>query len=214
MEEIFVPVKSVYNSNYEVIKNIMSLYKIEQFDLDCTYSKGSFWKDLPQPKIKSDIVPLFEDVIKADSEHLPFDDNSMKTVMYDPPFVISGRTYRENKDGSSIIAKRFEGYYDYNSLTTNYYNTLQELYRIIVPGGFVVMKNQDTVSGGKNHFTHVMVMNMALKIGFYPRDLFILLAKSRINSFGARWIKQEHARKHHCYIWVFEKTEPKIKYLF
>jgi len=50
MEKDFVMVKSVYNSNFEVITNIMKLYEIEQFDLDCTYSKGNFWKNLPQPK--------------------------------------------------------------------------------------------------------------------------------------------------------------------
>jgi hypothetical protein len=36
-----------------------------------------------------------------------------------------------------------------------------------------------------------MIMNMALKIGFYPRDLFILVAKMRINSFGGKWNQEE-----------------------
>lgn len=214
MEKDFVPVRSVYNSNYEVIKNIMELYKINQFDLDCTYSKGSFWKNLPEPKIKTDLYPINDTIIKANSESLPFDDKSMNTIMYDPPFVIAGKTYRENKEGSSMIAKRFEGYETYNKLTENYYKTLKELYRICNDDGLVVMKCQDTVSGGKNHFTHVMIMNMALDIGFYPRDLFILVAKMRINSFGTKWTKQEHARKHHCYFWVLEKTKPRVKYLF
>lgn len=214
MDKDFVPVRSVYNSNYEVIKNIMSLYKIDRFDLDCTYSRGLFWKDLPGPKIKSDIIPSYDDVIEADSEHLPFEDGTMMSIMYDPPFVISGKSYKENKEGSSVIAKRFEGYTTYEKLTDNYYKSLLELYRVCDNGGIVVMKSQDTVSGGKNHFTHVMAMNMALKIGFYPRDLFILMAKMRINSFGGKWSKQEHARKYHSYFWVFEKTKPKVKYLF
>jgi hypothetical protein len=214
MDKDFIPVRSVYNSNYEVIKNIMSLYKIEQFDLDCTYSRGLFWKNLQPPKIKTDLVPVTDDTIQANSEHLPFEDGSMKNIIYDPPFVISGKTYKENKEGSSVIAKRFDGYTTYEKLTTNYYNTLAELNRICTKNGIVVMKTQDTVSGGKNHFTHVMAMTMAMKVGFYPRDLFILLAKMRINSFGSKWNKQEHARKYHSYFWVFEKTAPKVKYLF
>jgi len=214
MDKDFIPIKSVYHSNYEVIKNIMSLYKIDQFDLDCTYSRGLFWKNLPPPIIKTDLVPVTEDTIQANSEHLPFEDNCMKSVMYDPPFVISGKSYKENKDGSSVIAKRFDGYTTYEKLTNNYYNTLAELNRICVPNGIVVMKTQDTVSGGKNHFTHVMAMTMAMKVGFYPKDLFILIAKMRINSFGSKWNKQEHARKHHCYYWIFQKTTPKVKYLF
>jgi hypothetical protein len=214
MDKDFKPVKSVYNSNFDTIKNIMFLYNIEQFDLDCTYSKGAFWKDLPSPKFKSDLYPVNEDVVQASSENLPFGDGSMKNIMYDPPFVIAGKTYRDNKDGSSIMAKRFEGYNTYNDLTVNYYNTLKELYRICEKGGHVVMKCQDTVSGGKNHFSHCLIMNMAMEIGFYPRDLFILNSNVRINSFGTKWTKQEHARKYHSYFWVFEKVKPRVKYEF
>jgi hypothetical protein len=214
MEKDFQPVKSVYTSNFEAIRNIMDLYKIERFDLDCTYSKGNFWKDLPGPVYKSDLFPVNESVVEADSENLPFDDNSMKSIMYDPPFVVAGSSYKSNKEGSSIIAKRFEGYTTYNDLKVNYFNTLKELYRICNKGGYVVMKCQDTVSGGKNHFTHCLIMNMALQIGFYPRDMFVLTSNVRINSFGTKWTKQEHARKYHSYFWVFEKVKPKVKYDF
>lgn len=212
MEKEFNLVKSVYNSNFEVIKNIMELYKIERFDLDCTYSTGNFWKGLPSPTHKTDLYPINDTVIEADSENLPFESNSMKSIMYDPPFVIVGKTFKENKEGSSVIAKRFLGYTKYEHLKNNYYNTLKELYRVCDDGGFVVVKCQDTVSGGKNHFSHVMVMNMALELGFYPKDMFVLLAKMRINSFGGRWTKQEHARKYHSYFWVFEKIKPKVNY--
>lgn len=214
MDKDFKPVKSVYNSNFDTIKNIMFLYNIEQFDLDCTYSKGAFWKDLPPPKFKSDLYPVNDTVVEASSENLPFEDGSMKNIMYDPPFVIAGKTYKDNKEGSSIMAKRFEGYNTYNDLTVNYYNTLKELYRICEKGGHVVMKCQDTVSGGKNHFSHCLIMNMAMEIGFYPRDLFILNSNVRLNSFGTKWTKQEHARKYHSYFWVFEKVKPRVKYEF
>ena len=212
MESDFKPVKSVYNSNYEAIKNIMFLYNIERFDLDCTYSKGNFWKDLPSPVNKSDIYPVNDTVIECSSENLSFADGSMKSIMFDPPFVIAGKSYKDNKEGSSIIAKRFEGYETYNHLKVHYYNTLKELYRVCEKGGHVVFKCQDTVSGGKNHFSHVMVMNMAQELGFYPRDLFILTSNVRINSFGTKWTKQEHARKYHSYFWVFEKVKPRVKY--
>lgn len=214
MEKDFKPIKSVYNTNDDVIKNIMKLYNIEQFDLDCTYSSGNFWKNLKGPKIKTDLFPKNDTIIQADSENLPFEDGSMRSIMYDPPFVIAGKSYRDNKEGSSIIAKRYEGYESYGHLTRNYYNTLKELYRITEKGGIVVFKCQDTVSGGKNHFTHCLIMNMAINIGFYPRDMFVLHNNVRINSFGTKWTKQEHARKYHSYFWVFEKVKPRVKYDF
>ena len=52
MDKDFKMVKSVCESNFEAISSIMKLYEIEQFDLDCTYSKGNFWKGLKGPKNK------------------------------------------------------------------------------------------------------------------------------------------------------------------
>jgi hypothetical protein len=213
MEKDFKPVKSVYTSNYDAIKASCFLYGIERFDLDCTYSKGVIFGRIYHHLVnKSDIYPVNDTVVEASSENLPFEDGSMKSIMFDPPFVIAGKSYKDNKEGSSIIAKRFEGYETYNHLKNHYYNTLKELYRVCEKGGYVVFKCQDTVSGGKNHFSHVMVMNMAQELGFYPRDLFILTSNVRINSFGTKWTKQEHASKYHSYFWVFEKVKPRVKY--
>jgi len=39
------------------------------------------------------------------------------------------------------------------------------------------------------------------------RDLFILVRKNRINS--ARVLKQQHARKHHCYFLVLKNNKRK-----
>ena len=77
----------------------MHLYNIEQFDLDCTYSKGLFWKDLKGPINKTDLIPCNDSVIQANSENLPFENESMGSIMYDPPFIISGATYKKSKSG-------------------------------------------------------------------------------------------------------------------
>lgn len=60
----FEPITSISFSNDE-IKNIMLLYDIERFDLDCTYSIGQFWKALPQPKHKTDLLPKRPDIVQA-----------------------------------------------------------------------------------------------------------------------------------------------------
>jgi len=211
----FQPITSISFSNDEIIENIMLLYDIDRFDLDCTYSIGQFWVNLPQPRFKSDLLPKNKDVIEASSDNLPFETDTFKTIMFDPPFIIAGDSYSENKEGSSIMAKRFEGYKNFQQLKDHYHGTLKETYRILNDGGILVLKCQDVVSGGKNHFTHCMVMNMALSVGFYPKDLFILMAKNRINSFnGEKWKNQFHARKHHSYFWVFQKNKCRVDYTF
>ncbi len=211
----FKPIISISFSNEEIIRNIMHLYNIEKFDLDCTYSKGQFWKNLPKPIYKTDLYPHNNNVLKADSSNLPFENQSMKSVMFDPPFTIAGSTYKNNKMGSSIIAKRFESYNSFDELKNHYYNSIKEIYRILQSNGILVFKCQDVVASGKNHFSHVLIMNMALKIGFYPKDLFILIAKNRINAFnGSKWKKQIHARKYHAYFWVFLKSDCYVNYNF
>lgn len=208
-------IKSIAETNDEVIRSIMNLHNIERFDLDCTYSIGYFWRNLPDPIHKTDLLPKTSDVLEASSDNLPFSDNSMSNIMFDPPFVIAGKSYKNNDDGSSIIAKRFEGFENFNDLKKLYYGTIKESYRILKEKGILVFKCQDTVSSGKNHFTHNMVMNMALSVGFYPKDLIILTAKNRLNSFnGKKWKKQFHARKYHSYFWVFEKSKCRVDYSF
>ena len=208
-------IKTTHYKNDDIIKSIMDLQEIKQFDLDCTYSKGVFWKNIVQPKHKSDLIPQYPDVVEANSENLPFESNSMKSIMYDPPFIINGIGGNPGKDGSNIIAKRFGGYRNFEELKTNYYKTLKELYRITDDGGFVVVKCQDTTSGGKNHFTHMVVMNMALELGFHLKDMYILMAKARLSAFnGTKWKKQFHARKFHSYFIVLEKTKQKVNYKF
>ena len=209
------PITSISFSNDEIIKNIMQLCDIPRFDLDCTYSKGEFWKKLPQPINASDIKPKFDFVVPSDSSNLPYGNEVFKSIMFDPPFLITGKTYQSNKKGSSIIGKRFEGFENFNQLKQMYLGTLKEAYRVLENKGFLVFKCQDVVSSGKNHFTHCMVMDMAISVVFYPKDLYILLAKNRINAFnGEKWKNQHHARKHHSYFWVFQKTKNRVNYQF
>lgn len=217
METLFghKPVMSISYSNDEIIKDIMTLHEIEFFDLDCTYSKGVFWKNLPEPTHKTDLYPQSSDVIEANSIDLPFESDSMENIMFDPPFIIVGKSYKDNKKGSSIMAKRFEGYENFQQLKDHYIGTLKETYRLLKEGGTLVFKCQDVVSSGKNHFTHCLVMQMAMQVGFYAMDLHILLSKNRVNAFnGQKWQNQFHARKYHSYFWVFKKVKNRVDYSF
>ena len=146
-------------------------------------------------------------VIEATSDKLPLRDQSIKVVMFDPPFVITGDTYGEAKEGS-IIAKRFTGFKDWIELKSMYSGSLKEFYRILMGGGIVIFKCQDIVSAALNKFSHCWVMYEALKYGFYPKDLFVLLAKNRLTDNRV----QQHARKFHSYFWVFKKEKCKVDY--
>ncbi len=128
--------------------------------------------------------------------------------MFDPPFVIGGQTYEEAEEGSCITAKRFTSFASFNELKQMYSSSLKEFYRILRHDGIVIMKCQDCVASARQHFTHAWVMYEAMKYGFYPKDLFILLAKARMTDNR----KQQHARKFHSYYWVFKKERCNVNY--
>ena len=128
------------------------------------------------------------------------------------PLLLLVVKHIKNKKGSSKIAKRFGAYENYNQLKKHYHGSLKEFHRILKPKGIVIFKLQNTVSSGKQHFTHYFVMKSAIELGFYPKDEFILHNKSKMTSFGGRWKTQKHAMKHHSYFLVLEKRGNRVNY--
>lgn len=208
-------IKSIGNNQQEIINDILFLYNDNNpIYLDCTYSKGIFYKNgkVKQPIIKMDLEPQCDDVTKADFTAMPIESNTISSVMFDPLFLITGKTYKQNKEGSSIIAKRFTGYENFEELKKSYKGALVEIYRILKEKGIVIVKCQNTISGGKQHFSHYFILKTALELGFYPLDEFILESKSKITSLGGRWKKQRHSWKYHSFFLVLQKKQCRVNY--
>jgi len=193
-----------------IIRDILKLHGNGNYiECDPCYSVGNFYKKgLPKPKFIYDKYPQTKDTIEAESHKLPLDDNSINIIMFDPPFVLTGDTYVKSKDTSCIIASRFKGFNNFEELKSMYGDSLKEFYRILKDDGIVIFKCQDVVSSAKQYFSHVWIMNKAVEIGYYPKDLFILIVKNRINDGR----KQQHARKYHSYYWVLKKCTNKVNY--
>lgn len=131
--------------------------------------------------------------------------------MFDPPFLAtSGKSLKEDNDNNKIN-KRFGVFPSEPELHQFYIDVLKETYRILTDNGILIFKCQDKVSSGKQYMSHCFIWQEAIKIGYYPKDLFVLLAKNRI---VADWQlkNQKNARKFHSYFWVFLKNNKKIKY--
>ena len=207
-------IKSINYDQKEIIKNILELHAPCGIDLDPTYSKGNFYKNsnIKDPEFKYDLNPQIPGVEKASADELPFEDESMHCVMFDPPFLATKGPSLKEANGSNKINKRFGVFEDEVSLHEFYIRAMKEFYHILDDGGVLIFKCQDKVSSGKQYFSHCFVQQEAEKIGFYPKDLFVLLAKNRL---VADWQtkNQKHARKFHSYFWVFEKLKKKVKYV-
>lgn len=206
-------IKTISFNEGDILRDIQELHCQDGFELDPCFSIGSFYKKngIKQPKYKFDINPQARGVIMSDADNLPIEGGTIKSIMFDPPFLSSsGESHENSNDNSNIIAKRFSVFKNMNELWNWYIRCMTEYKRILKPDGVLVFKNQDTVSSAKQYFSHCFIMNEAVKLGFYPKDMFILLAKNRI--IGGNHDIQQHARKFHCYYWVFINCESKVEY--
>jgi len=193
-------IKTVANNDQDIIRSILTLYvKKDKFELDPTFSLGKFYRGLNEPTIKGDLYPQRDDVMKMDSSCLEILDNSIESICFDPPFLAGYTTGKT----SGIIGKRFEGFRYMSDVWAFYKKSLSEFYRILKPAGVLAFKCQDTISSGKQFFSHCYIIQEAEKKGFICEDLFVQVASNRL--IGHNHHTQKHARKFHSYWLVFIK---------
>lgn len=184
----------------EILRNIVRLHCPNGIDADLTYGNGKFYEHISMPKYCFDVQPLHPHVKKSDSRKTPLKDGSIRSLMFDPPFV----TYiKQGRVHNSIMARRFGGYYAYSELENHYKETLIESARILATKGVMVFKCQDIIHNHKMHCTHANVIAWAALAGFRLKDLFVLGAKHRMP--GPQKGEQKHARIHHSYFLVLER---------
>ena len=192
---------SVFDNESDLIKALIKIHnENKDIELDATYFKGNFYKNgINSPKLKFDINPQFDNVVKGNAENLPLNNNSINCMMIDLPFMFGNR-----KSQQKYYSSNTHGIYQsFDDLYISYENVLKESYRILKKKGILFFKCQDYTD---NHttITHCIVYLLATKIGFYAKDLAILhLPKNKIAN---NKLTQKHLRKHHSYFWVFIKT--------
>ncbi len=207
-------IRSISYDQTEILLSILRLHVPSGvIDCDPTYSKGQFYKDglIKQPRLRFDLYPSGPGIEKADCRHLPIEDNTLNCMILDPPFLATTGKSLSSRIGN-IINRRFGVYPNEKALHQFYIDSLKEAYRVLWPHGILIFKCMDKVSSGTQYLSHVFICNEAVKIGFYPRDLFVLLAKNRLT---ADWQakSQRTARKHHCFFYVFEKDGKMVRYI-
>lgn len=171
----------------------------EWFELDCTYSKGVFYKNIKQPKMKSDLIPLYDDVIQADCRELTFVENeTLDSIVFDPPFLFRKRKSKNN----DIISKRFSYFSSYEELIMMYEESIICFYKKLRKKGYVFMKCQD-MTDGKFYCTHFDIIRLARINGFELIDIAIKYTNKKMQ----REAKQQNCfAKTHCYWLAFKKV--------
>lgn len=212
-------IKNFSYDQTEILHNIGVLYNngSDQFDCDMTASSLGFYKKgkgcaytIPEPKILMDVCPTREDIIKIEKwGSLPLGDKSIHSLVIDLPFVISPQNAPSavtNKEGASLIYKRFSAYYPVDNLYLSYYHWLSEASRVLDENGICIFKCQSMISGGIRHNAEEFSFMAAQRLGFKMEDKFTLIAKSRLISPKKYKSGQIHSRSYTSMFLVFVKN--------
>ena len=197
---------SVFENDGDILKAIDDIFlKNKWFDLDCTYSKGVFYYGIEEPRLKSDLIPQFDDVIESDCTKLDFiEDNSINSIVFDPPFLFRKRKSANNDK----ISARFTYFNSYEELKLMYKESLNCFYKKLNKGGYLCFKCQD-MTDGKFYCTHEFIINYARAIGFELKDIIIKKSKTKLQ----RNAKQQNCvAKIHSYWLIFKKTKKELKF--
>lgn len=208
------------SGNAEVFPQILDLHVPDGAKIaDVTFGTGVFWKNVDLTRYQLLATDLADGV---DCRALPYEDESLDAWVCDPPYMEGLlRNNVEHKAGAGTHAAFREYYSNGNeanhepdapkwhaAVSDLYYKAGHEAARVLKPKGVAIVKCQDEVSANRQWLTHVEIINYYEKLGFYCKDLFVVVRQNK--AVIARLKKQVHARKNHSYFLVFIKM-PKGK---
>jgi hypothetical protein len=220
--------------NAELFAQILTLHVPKGATIaDVTFGQGAFWRDVRA----SDYNVLASDIdakeghgifpskpldvkTEIDCRNLPYDSNSLDGVVLDPPYMEGlYRSATGHMAGSGTHSSFRRAYSNgkateeagpkwHDAVVDMYVKAGREAYRVLKADGILIVKCQDEVSANKQRLTHVEIITAYESLGFYTKDLFVLVRTNRAGV--SRLKKQEHARKNHSYFLVFQKRRVKI----
>ena len=192
----------VHGDNSDLVANVANLY-LHAGEVVChvTLGRSVFWKqiDLSAFDFHGTDIALEPSV---DLRHLPYADEFADHLVLDPPHIHDTGIPRYN-------SRRTIGAMSHNDIIAELYGGgLKEARRVLKPGGCCWVKCCDEVIGGKQLWSHIEIYGIAMELGFTAVDLFIL---HRAAPPLIRHERQCHARKNHSFLWIFRKTETRVR---
>ncbi len=198
--------------NADVFPQILDLHVQEGAKIaDVTYGKGIFWKNINLSKYE--LIP--SDITNGiDCRALPYKEKSFDVLVLDPPYMEGLLRNNKNHKAGNGTFSSFREYYSNGEEETNgpkwhaavtdlYFKAGEEAYRVLKDNGIMIVKCQDEVSANRQWLTHIEIINYYEKLGFYTKDLFVIVRTNKASI--SRLKKQKHARKNHSYFLVFVK---------
>jgi hypothetical protein len=208
--------------NAELFPRILALHVPEgALVADVTYGQGVFWRQVPPGRwrlLASDIAT------GTDCRALPYPDGHLDALVLDPPYLEGLLREKAETRGGQGSHGALRSFYAsggagvpappaedpgpagrwHQAVLDLYLAAAAEARRVLRDHGILIVKCQDEVSANRQELTHVQIVTGLAALGFYARDLFVLVRPNRPGV--ARLLRQVHARKNHSYFLVFQKV--------
>lgn len=176
-------------TNAELFPQILAMYVKDGATIaDVTYGKGVFWS-----KVDTTKYSLWQTDLQmgVDFKRLPYSENFLDVLVLDPPYMHGGATVKESINKCYRNANT-----SHASVIRLYAGGVLEACRVLKKGGLIILKSQDEIESGKQHWSHMELINLLTMFGYEVLDLFVLVQ----NHLPALKDKvQKHARKNHSY---------------
>jgi len=197
-------------TNADLFKEVAAMYlRPGALVCDPTWGKGVFWKKVDLSTVEMHASDKVTCPGKNwDCRHLPHANATFDLVVLDLPYA--------HNPGQMIVDSSYQnastttGMY-HKDIMQLYFDSMTEARRILKPCSQMWVKTQDEIESSFQRWSHIEVYEMGIQLGFFGKDLFVLLQQNRP---VIQHKVQKHARKCHSYLWVFQlPTETEIKQL-
>jgi len=168
---------------------------------DVTYGQGVFWEKLDLRQYQFMGTDLLTKKPAVDFRRLPYSNASIDVLVLDPPFQHNANV---TLTGSGYQVRKFCRGLSHEQLIYLYAAGMQEAYRVLKSSGLLWVKCGDEVAAGRQRWSHIEIYTIGKKLDFQAQDLFILKRRSVA---PPQTLPQQHARKNHSFLWVFQKTK-------
>ena len=178
--------------NAEMLRDILTLYaKPGDHILDMTYGNGAFWRGTDTKQY----TLVTNDLHKKADHHFDFrriglPDESFNLIVLDPPYVHGSQTIKKSLGdaygsrpngigrirGGELVLRTNWGTkrmpMNAAAITKLYKHGAAEAWRLLKPGGILVLKTQDEIESKKQVWRHFHLQHLW---GFKLIDLFMVM---------------------------------------
>jgi hypothetical protein len=194
-----------WTTNGDMIADVARLGYLPEPVLDTTFAKGVFWKrHRPASLVTNDLDSQYPTDHHFDVRDIPFPDASFPCVVFDPPYKLNGTSTGR---GASAADARY-GVTEYASTAARHgllFDGMNECARVLTPGGYLLVKVQDSVSGGRVRWQTMEAALHGEGLGLRLVDSFLYMGRRKQPEGRG----QVHARRNYSTLLVFRKPTPR-----